>query len=101
MNRDERIKNILQQLNPVVFELKNDSAKHANHAGRLAGGKPESSGVEPTGETHYKLKIVSEIFKGMGRVDRQRKVYDLLRLEFNSGLHALELKTLTPEEAKG
>ena len=93
MSRDERIKNILQQLNPIVFELKNDSAKHANHAGHM--------GVEPTGETHYKLKIVSEVFKGMGRVDRQRKVYDLLRPEFNSGLHALELKTLTPEEAKG
>lgn len=93
MNREERIKNILQQLNPVVFELKNDSAKHANHADHM--------GVAPDGETHYKLKIVSEVFKGMGRVDRQRKVYDLLRSEFNSGLHALELKTLTPEEAKG
>lgn len=93
MSRDERIKNILQQLNPVIFELKNDSAKHAGHADHM--------GVEPTGETHYKLKIVSEVFKGMGRVDRQRKVYDLLRSEFNSGLHALELKTLTPEEAKG
>ncbi|MCM2352456.1 MAG: BolA family transcriptional regulator [Pseudobdellovibrio sp.] len=93
MSRDERIKNILQQLNPVIFELKNDSAKHAGHADHM--------GVEPTGETHYKLKIVSEVFKGMGRVDRQRKVYDLLRSEFNSGLHALELKTLTPEEVKG
>lgn len=91
MSRDERIKEILKQLNPVVLDLKNDSDKHAGHAGRR--------GVEPTGETHYKLKIVSEVFKGMGRVDRQRKVYDLLRSEFNSGLHALELKTLTPEEA--
>lgn len=93
MTRDERIKNILQQLNPVALELKNDSAKHAKHVDHM--------GVEPTGETHYKLKIVSEIFAGMGRVDRQRKVYDLLRAEFNSGLHALELKTLTPDEAKG
>lgn len=93
MTRDERIKDILKQLNPIVFELKNDSDKHAGHTGQM--------GVEPTGETHYKLKIVSDVFKGMGRVDRQRKVYDLLRSEFNSGLHALELKTLTPEEAKG
>lgn len=92
MSRDERIKNILQQLNPVVLELKNDSDKHAGHAGHM--------GVEPTGETHYKLKIVSEVFKNLSRVDRQRKVYDLLRAEFNSGLHALELKTLTPEEAQ-
>lgn len=93
MNREERIKDILKQLNPVALELKNDSAKHAKHTDHM--------GVEPTGETHYKLKIVSEVFKGMGRVDRQRKVYDLLRTEFNSGLHALELKTLTPEEANG
>lgn len=91
MNRDERIKNILQQLNPVIIELQNDSAKHANHAGHM--------GVEPTGETHYKIKIIADAFKGLSRVDRQRKVYDLLRAEFNSGLHALELKTLTLEEA--
>lgn len=55
-------------------------------------------GVEPTGETHYKLKIVSEIFEGLSRIDRQRKVYDLLKDEFTSGLHALELKTLSPKE---
>ncbi len=90
MNREERIKTILKQLNPVAIELKNDSAKHAKHVDHM--------GVEPTGETHYKLKIVSEIFEGLSRVDRQRKVYDLLKDEFTSGLHALELKTLSPKE---
>ena len=94
MNREERIKAILKQLNPLVLELKNDSAKHANHVEHLG-----SAGF--TGETHYKLKIVSEIFDGLSRVDRQRKVYDLLKEEFNNGLHALELKTLTPKEANG
>ena len=92
MSREERIKSILAQLNPVALDLKNDSAKHAGHVEHLG-----SAGF--TGETHYKLKIVSEVFNGLGRVDRQRKVYDLLRSEFNSGLHALELKTLTPQEA--
>lgn len=92
MNREERIKNILAQLNPVALDLKNDSAKHAGHTEHLGG-----AGF--TGETHYKLKIVSEVFNGLSRVDRQRKVYDLLRAEFNSGLHALEIKTLTPAEA--
>lgn len=91
MNREERIKAILKQLNPLVLELKNDSAKHANHVEHLG-----SAGF--TGETHYKLKIVSEIFDGLSRVDRQRKVYDLLKDEFTSGLHALELKTLSPKE---
>lgn len=91
MNREERIKASLKQLNPLVLELKNDSAKHANHVEHLG-----SAGF--TGETHYKLKIVSEIFDGLSRVDRQRKVYDLLKDEFTSGLHALELKTLSPKE---
>ena len=94
MNREERIKAILNQLNPTVLDLKNDSAKHANHVEHLG-----SAGF--TGETHYKLKIVSEIFEGLSRVDRQRKVYDLLKEEFTTGLHALELKTLTSKEANG
>lgn len=92
MNREERIKAILKQLNPQALDLTNDSAKHAGHVEHLG-----SAGF--TGETHYKLKIISEIFDGLSRVDRQRKVYDLLKDEFNGGLHALELKTLTPKEA--
>lgn len=91
MTREERIKSILQSLNPVALELKNDSAKHAGHAEHLG-----SAGF--TGETHYKLKIISNVFNGLSRVERQRKVYDLLSEEFKTGLHALELKTLTPEE---
>ena len=94
MNREERIKAILKQLNPQALDLKNDSAKHAGHVEHLG-----SAGF--TGETHYKLKIVAEVFEGLSRVDRQRKVYDLLKDEFTSGLHALELKTLTPKEANG
>ncbi len=91
MNREQRILNQLAVLNPSFIELKNDSAKHAGHTEHLGG-----AGF--TGETHYKLVIISETFRGLSRIERQRKVNDLLSEEFKSGLHAFEMKTLTIDE---
>lgn len=91
MSRDERILNILQELKPTVLDLKNESQKHASHVEHLG-----SAGF--TGETHYKLNIVSFFFEGKSRIDRQRMVMDLLKTEFSSGLHALEIKAKAPSE---
>lgn len=91
-NRHARILEKLQQLNPVQIDLQNDSHKHAGHAEHLG-----SAGF--TGETHYKLTMVSAEFNGKSRVDRQRMVMDLLKEEFSSGLHALEMKIKSAEEA--
>jgi BolA family transcriptional regulator, general stress-responsive regulator len=76
------------QLAPVHFALTDDSARHAGHAG-----------AQPGGETHYTLKIVSAAFEGLSRVERQRRVYQSLREEFDTGLHALSLDLKTPSEA--
>ncbi|MGE0764479.1 MAG: BolA family protein [Bdellovibrionales bacterium] len=54
----------------------------------------------PRAVTHLRVVIVSEAFCGMSRVARQQKVYALLDSELKSGLHALALRTLTPEEWK-
>lgn len=89
--RDERILQILQQLTPVKLELVNNSHKHASHIEHLG-----SAGF--TGETHYKLVIVSPLFEGQSRIERQRMVMNLLKNEFNSGLHALEIKANSPKE---
>lgn len=89
--RDERIKQAMQILEPVFLELKNDSAKHASHTQHLGG-------AGHTGDTHYKLTIVSPQFEGQSRIDRQRTVMNLLKAEFNSGLHALEIKASAPSE---
>jgi len=67
--------------------LDDDSSKHAGHAG-----------ARPGGETHYRLRLVSTAFAGLSRVARQRLVYDALREEFDTGLHALSLDLKTPEE---
>lgn len=90
--RDERITAAMQALKPIQLELKNDSQKHAGHVEHLG-----SAGF--TGETHYKLKIVSDLFTGQSRLDRQRMVMDLLKDEFKSGLHALEIKAKAPDES--
>jgi BolA protein len=72
---------------PLRLEIEDDSARHRGHAGYREGG-----------ETHFKVEIVSAAFEGKNRVARQRLVYDALKDEFAAGVHALEVKTLTPAE---
>lgn len=81
MSRKDRIHTLLSVLKPTLCDIKNVSAKHHGH-----------SGDDGTGETHYQIHIISEAFKGKRSVDSQRLVMDLLKDEFKSGLHALELK---------
>ncbi|HEX8989126.1 MAG TPA: BolA family protein [Rhodocyclaceae bacterium] len=48
---------------------------------------------------HFEAVIVSREFAGLSRVARQQKVNAILKARFDSGeLHALSMKTLTPEE---
>ncbi|MBI1275226.1 BolA/IbaG family iron-sulfur metabolism protein [bacterium] len=87
MNRIERMKKLLSPLEAELLEIRDDSKNHAGHAG-----------ARPEGETHYHISIVSNAFAGMNRVDRHRKVQGLLAQEFETGLHALQIKTRTPDE---
>jgi BolA protein len=83
MSRLQRIPELLQTLRPLHLQLENESDQHAGPPGR---------------ETHFKLLMVSDQFEGLSRLDRQRKVQDLLKMEFQSGLHALTQRLLTPAE---
>lgn len=48
---------------------------------------------------HFEALIVSAEFVGKNRVQRQQRVNEVLRPHFDSGeLHALSMKTQTPEE---
>ncbi len=48
---------------------------------------------------HFEALIVSAEFVGRNRVQRQQRANDVLRGHFDSGeLHALSMKTQTPEE---
>ena len=51
-------------------------------------------------ETHFRLVIASEAFHAKMRPARHRMVYALLKDEMaaEGGIHALQLRTVTPEE---
>ncbi|KAI9481030.1 MAG: bola protein [Benjaminiella poitrasii] len=81
---------IMEALNPTVLETVNESHLHAHHE--------PMKGVTSK-ETHFRLSIVSEAFKGKSLMQRHRLIYGLLDDELqNKGLHALTLKTKTQEE---
>lgn len=65
----------------------------------IAGGLPcEGLHVEGDGE-HFEAILVSSEFVGKSRVQRQQMVNTILRPYFDSGeLHALSMKTITPDE---
>lgn len=86
----ERIRDKLTlALSPDRLEVVDDSAKHAGHAG-----------ARPGGETHFTVTVVSKAFEGLGRVERQRKVYSALEGEMEpDGVHALAISAHAPGEA--
>ncbi len=87
-NRAARIELTLRErFAPSVLQVVDDSAKHAGHVGARAEG-----------ETHYSVLVVSDRFRGVGRVDRHRLVNEALAEEFGAGLHALALTLKAPDE---
>lgn len=51
-------------------------------------------------ETHFRLVITSDAFKSKMQPARHRIIYQLLDDEMarEGGIHALQLRTMTPEE---
>lgn len=78
---------------PAELDVQDQSARHAGHAGATRDDGSH-------GETHFHVRIVSDAFEGVGRVERQRRIHAALEAEFKGGLHALSLSALTPTEAR-
>ena len=86
-SRKERIESALRRgLEPLALEVQDESGRHSVPAGA---------------ETHFNVMLVSRAFQGLGRIDRHRRVHELLRDELAGGLHALTLTLLTPDESAG
>jgi acid stress-induced BolA-like protein IbaG/YrbA len=60
----------------------------------------EGAQVRVTGDgEHFEALVVSEVFRGKSRVQRHQLVYAALGERMHGEIHALSMRTLTPEEA--
>ncbi|KAK4170354.1 bola domain-containing protein [Cladorrhinum sp. PSN259] len=82
---------ITAALSPTTFEIYNDSHLHAHH---------KAMEDSTSSETHFRLVITSEAFRSKMGPARHRLIYSLLKEEMakENGIHALQLRTMTPEE---
>lgn len=67
-----------------ILEIENQSHLHAGHA-----GSPNS------GESHFQVTLKSEELNKLNRVERYRKVHEVLKEELDGPVHALSLKFST------
>ncbi|MGH8259781.1 MAG: BolA family protein [Steroidobacteraceae bacterium] len=82
----ERIRAALEQaLTPIALAVADESGLHAGHAGAREGG-------------HFRVRIVSGRFRGVGPLARHRLVYEAVAPLLRSGVHALAIDARAPEE---
>ena len=90
---DTMARKLTARFAPTRLDIVDDSAHHIGHAGH-PGGAGQGGG------THFTVTVVSAAFAGLGRVARQRLVYETLAEELAGGVHALSLATLAPGEER-
>jgi BolA protein len=88
MTTTDTITNKLREaFSPESLEVQDESHLHEGHAGHRPGG-----------QTHFRVYIVSEAFKGKSRVERHRMINAALAAELAGSVHALALHAKAPGE---
>ena len=72
----------------ATIEVDDDGRLHAGHAGAAGGAG------------HFRVRMVSERFAGLGTVVRHRLVYDAVHDWMPQRIHALMIEARTPAEAR-
>ena len=85
-----------QAFAPERLEVVNESHLHAGHHHVEDG---HTATFDGTGETHFRVRIVSSAFSGMSRIERHRAVNDVLADDLKAGVHALAVEPAAPGEA--
>ena len=72
---------------PTSLRVEDESHQHEGHAGHRPGG-----------QTHFRVYIVAEAFRGKSRIERHRMINATLADELEGGVHALAIHAKSPEE---
>ncbi len=81
-------KKLRETFNPDKLEVINESHLHAGH----------QPGFDGSGESHIRIRIVSNLFEGMPRIQRHREINSLLSDEIAADLHAVAIEANSPAE---
>lgn len=79
---------LVRALAPTRLDIVNESHLHAGH--RNSPG---------TGESHFRVLVVSPVFAGKSRLARQRLINETLAEELKTRIHALAIGAYAPDEA--
>lgn len=77
---------LTEAFSPDDLEIINESHLHAGHHGH-----------DGAGETHLRIRIVSEAFKPLSRVERHRAINAIVQPKIDEGLHACAIEAKTPD----
>jgi BolA protein len=84
--KDRITRTLTEAFRPVELKVVDESHLHKGHAGH-----------RPEGESHFRVTIAAEAFRGKSRVEAHRMVNAALAPEFAAGLHALAIQARAPE----
>ena len=84
--RETRLRELLEaRFAPLRLDIRDESHLHAGHVG-AAGG-----------QSHFRVHIVAEAFRGLSILARHRLVYAALEDMLKTDIHALAIEALPPE----
>jgi BolA protein len=85
--RDLITEKLTAAFDPESLRVEDESHRHEGHAG-----------YRPGGESHFRIYIVAEAFKGKSRLERHRMINKALSSELAGGVHALAIHAAVPGE---
>lgn len=79
---------LTETLAPLSLRVLDESHQHEGHGGHRPGG-----------ETHFRVYIVADAFRGKSRLGRHRMINEILADELKSHVHAIAIHAAAPDEA--